>query len=48
MKITECTKHSAAAWGAMSEAKKAKWNALRDEDVARHQRELKELETKGF
>jgi len=35
IKVTECTKNSAAAWGVMSEAKRAKWHALHDKDVLR-------------
>jgi len=48
MKITECCKNSAAAWGVMSEAKKVKWNTLRGKDILRQQKELKQLETKGY
>jgi hypothetical protein len=35
MKVTDCAKNTAAAWGTMTEAKKAKWNALHEKDVAR-------------
>lgn len=48
MRIPEWSKHSSAAWGVLSEAKKAKWNTLRDKDVLRQQKELKQLETKGY
>jgi hypothetical protein len=35
MKVTECTKDTAAKWNVMTDAKKAKWNALNQKDVQR-------------